>query len=327
MIAKVEPLTHPPARFADRSTTCSRIGSPTSRSGPCCGSRSAHGGSSASSSRSPSASALDPERLAEPIEALEAGAPPDLVRLGLWVGARVLLDSRPAGSSSSCRLVRRRPAVRPRALPPLTRDGRPRRDRCTRHPPAGLGPRQRRALDLLASSRPDGVSAAALAGEGVRPRRPAPARAPRAGRASPARELRSPAALDVDRAPPTARSPLSAEQRSRDRADHRRARRRRRSELLLSTVSPVRARPRSTSRRPRPRSSAGAGRSPRPGDRPDAAGGPAGFSPRFTERVAVLHSGLGAGERRDQWHRLRAGEARSASARARRSSLRSPPSG
>ena len=30
-------------------------------------------------------SELPPERLAEPIEALEAGAPPELVRLGLWV--------------------------------------------------------------------------------------------------------------------------------------------------------------------------------------------------------------------------------------------------
>src|SRR6476659_11505321 len=30
-------------------------------------------------------SELPPERLAEPIEALEAGTPPELVRLGLWV--------------------------------------------------------------------------------------------------------------------------------------------------------------------------------------------------------------------------------------------------
>ena len=31
---------------------------------------------------------LPPERLAEPIEALEAGATPELVRLGLWVAER-----------------------------------------------------------------------------------------------------------------------------------------------------------------------------------------------------------------------------------------------
>ncbi|HEX2128904.1 MAG TPA: hypothetical protein VHF58_06770, partial [Solirubrobacterales bacterium] len=30
-------------------------------------------------------SSLPPERLVEPIEALEAGVPPELVRLGLWV--------------------------------------------------------------------------------------------------------------------------------------------------------------------------------------------------------------------------------------------------
>ena len=34
------------------------------------------------------------------------------------------------------------------------------------------------------------------------------------------------------------------------------------------------------------------------------------FVARFGDRVAVLHSRLRAGERRDEWHRLRAGEAR-----------------
>jgi primosomal protein N' (replication factor Y) len=34
------------------------------------------------------------------------------------------------------------------------------------------------------------------------------------------------------------------------------------------------------------------------------------FVSRFGDRVAVLHSRLGAGERRDEWHRLRDGEAR-----------------
>ena len=33
------------------------------------------------------ASELPPERLAEPIEALEAGAPPELMRLGLWIAS------------------------------------------------------------------------------------------------------------------------------------------------------------------------------------------------------------------------------------------------
>ena len=34
------------------------------------------------------------------------------------------------------------------------------------------------------------------------------------------------------------------------------------------------------------------------------------FASRFGDRVAVLHSGLGAGERRDEWQRVRRGEAR-----------------
>ena len=33
------------------------------------------------------------------------------------------------------------------------------------------------------------------------------------------------------------------------------------------------------------------------------------FADRFGDTVAVLHSKLSAGERRDEWHRLRAGEA------------------
>jgi primosomal protein N' (replication factor Y) len=43
-------------------------------------------------------SELPPERLAEPLEALEAGATPELVRLGLWV-AREYCSLPPAGSS------------------------------------------------------------------------------------------------------------------------------------------------------------------------------------------------------------------------------------
>ncbi len=38
-------------------------------------------------------SELDPERLAEPIEALEADVPPELVRLGLWTAREYVLDA------------------------------------------------------------------------------------------------------------------------------------------------------------------------------------------------------------------------------------------
>ena len=61
------------------------------------------------------ASELPPERLAEPIEALEAGAPPELVRLGLWVAARVLLDPLAGPAAGAAAGDRRRAgAARPR---------------------------------------------------------------------------------------------------------------------------------------------------------------------------------------------------------------------
>jgi primosomal protein N' (replication factor Y) len=60
-------------------------------------------------------SELPPERLAEPIEALEAGAPPELVRLGLWVArqycstpSRGLALVLPPGTGAAGRRVRER---------------------------------------------------------------------------------------------------------------------------------------------------------------------------------------------------------------------------
>ena len=76
------------------------------------------------------------------------------------------------------------------------------------------------------------------------------------------------------------------------------------------TESPAAARRRSTCARPRSRSSRVAERScscrrSRSRRRPRAAS-----SERFGDRVAVLHSKLGMGERYDEWQRLRRGEAR-----------------
>ena len=48
------------------------------------------------------------------------------------------------------------------------------------------------------------------------------------------------------------------------------------------------------------------------------------FVSRFGDRVAVLHSRLGAGERRDEWQRLRDGEARICVGPRSASSPRSP---
>ena len=47
------------------------------------------------------------------------------------------------------------------------------------------------------------------------------------------------------------------------------------------------------------------------------------FRARFGRRVAIQHSGLSAGERHDQWHRIRAARSTSSSARGRPSSRRS----
>jgi primosomal protein N' (replication factor Y) len=99
------------------------------------------------------ASELPPERLAEPLEALEAGTPPELVRLGLWVGAeygstpaRGLELVLPPGTGSGGRRVR--PKLELRAA--ITAVGRDALEREAR-----LGARQRAALESLAAL-PDG---------------------------------------------------------------------------------------------------------------------------------------------------------------------------
>ena len=129
----------------------------------------AAGGCSASSSSVAERSELPPERLAEPIEALEAGAPPELVRLGLWVAERVLLDAargawrwccRPASGPARGRGSGRRRELRAerdrRRAGPRSRDG----DR-------GSGSRQRAAL-AARSPAPASSPAAELAASGRR---------------------------------------------------------------------------------------------------------------------------------------------------------------
>ena len=76
-----------------------------------------------------------------------------------------------------------------------------------------------------------------------------------------------------------------------------------------STASPARARPRCTWRPPRRRSARGRGAIvlvPEIALTPQTV---SRFASRFGDRVALLHSRLSAGERRDEWHRLRSGEA------------------
>ena len=94
---------------------------------------------------------LDPDRLAEPLEALEAGATPELVRLGLWVAERycstpsrgLALVLPPGSGSGAPRAVRARTERRAR----ITDEG-----RAALTGEARLGDRQRAALAALAES-------------------------------------------------------------------------------------------------------------------------------------------------------------------------------
>jgi primosomal protein N' (replication factor Y) len=249
-------------------------------------------------------SELPPERLAEPIEALEAGAPPDLVGLGLWVAreycstpSRGLELALPPGTGPSGRGVAARVELRARITKQgisALRDG------------ARLGVRQRAALELLAEAAAElsagEVAAAAGAdratlrrleargmvelAEVERRRRPQVRSV-----GAPARPVRLNSAQE--RAVETIVSGFDAEPRG----------------LLLHGVTG------SGKTEVYLAAVAGAlerGRGaivlvPEIGLTPQTLGR---FRARFGERVAVLHSRLGSGERRDEWERLRSGEAR-----------------
>ncbi|MQA76423.1 MAG: hypothetical protein GEU88_19210, partial [Solirubrobacterales bacterium] len=95
-------------------------------------------------------SSLPPERLAEPIEALAAGAPAELVRLGLWVAheycstpARGLELVLPPGTAST----RGQTGARTRTVVAATEAAAE-----ALSGSSGLGPRQRLALELLTAA-------------------------------------------------------------------------------------------------------------------------------------------------------------------------------
>ncbi len=247
-------------------------------------------------------SALPPERLVEPIEALAAGVPAELVRLGLWVGreycstpARGLELVLPPGTATA----RGQTRARTESVASATAAAEPALATAT-----GLGPRQRRALELLVAE--GGATATAvLAAEGIG--RDALRRLERRGLVSlDRREVRRrPAAAAVGararrvELDPAQRAAVERIVGALDRGG---------GELLLYGVT-------------------GSGKTevylaaaeaalergrgvivlvPEIGMTPQAL---SRFTSRFGERVAVLHSRLGAGERRDEWHRLRTGEA------------------
>jgi primosomal protein N' (replication factor Y) (superfamily II helicase) len=249
-------------------------------------------------------SELPPERLAEPIEALEAGATPELVRLGIWVAreycstpSRGLALVLPPGTGAAGQRVRARHELQVEA----TAEGIAALAGAER-----LGPRQRAALEALRAGplaagdldREAGADRAAVrrleerglvrSREVERRRRPrqltvgAPARAvdllPEQNRAA----VAITAALDGD-----ARAPRELLLYGVTGSG--------KTEVYLAAAEAALAR--------------GLGAIvlvPEIGLTPQAV---ARFRAKLGDRIAVLHSALSAGERYDEWRRMRRGDA------------------
>ncbi len=247
---------------------------------------------------------IDPERLAEPLEALEAGAPADLVGLGLWVAdeycstpARGLGLVLPPGTGAGGRAVKAKTELRAR----ITAAGESAVGGSER-----LGSRQAAVLEALRDGERSGAELAAAAG------------ADRAAlRRLERRQLIETSTVALRRRPPdagmghTAAPPiLSAEQRRAaaaiiaaldGEADAPR-------EQLLHGVT---GSGKTEGSRAAVEAARGRGRGaivlvPEIGLTPQAV---ARFSGRLGDRVAVLHSAMAPGERYDEWSRLRSGEA------------------
>ena len=241
-------------------------------------------------------SELPAERLAEPIAALGGPLPPGLVDLGLWV-AREYCST----PSRGLELV----------LPPGRRQGRRRADRAAgrRSRPAGrealggserLGPKQRAALERLAAADGPGRgrsrSRLAEAARGARPgralreeevsRRPVSVAVGARGERpvlTPAQEAaldRITAGLDGEGGELLLHGVTGSGKTEVYLTATEAALERGRGVIVL--VPEIGLTPQTVSR----------------------------FEARFGDRVAVLHSGLSAGERRDEWLRVRRGEAR-----------------
>jgi primosomal protein N' (replication factor Y) len=249
-------------------------------------------------------SELAPERLAEPIEALEAGAPAELVRLGLWVareycstpsrGLRLVL---PPGTGTGGRTVRSKVELRAEILPAgeeaLSGGGR-------------LGVKQRAVLEALRAGEMSGTELAAAVGSDRQTLRRLEQRGLIATRSSRLRRAPAPSGL----AAPASCPVLLPEQQDAVDAivaslDGEAGAERSlllhgvtgsgKTEVYLAAVEAALER--------------GQGAIvlvPEIGLAPQAV---ARFRARLGDRFAVLHSALSAGERYDEWRRLRSGEA------------------
>jgi primosomal protein N' (replication factor Y) len=249
-------------------------------------------------------SALPPERLAEPIEALESGAPPELVELGLWVAreycstpSRGLQLVLPPGTGAGGRSVRSKVELRAEILPPgeAALSGGER-----------LGVRQRAVLEALRAGEMSGGELAAAVGCDRQTLRRLERRGLIATRDS--RLRRAP--VDSGLGAPASRPALLSEQERAVAA-------------ILAALDGERGAPRSQLLH----GVTGSGKTevylaaveaalergrgaivlvPEIGLAPQAV---ARFRARLGDRFAVLHSALSAGERYDEWRRLRLGEA------------------
>ncbi len=249
-------------------------------------------------------SELAPERLAEPIEALESGAPPELVRLGLWVAreycstpSRGLQLVLPPGTGTGGRTVRSKVELRAEILPAgeeaLSGGGR-------------LGVKQRAALEALRAGEMSGAELAVAVGSDRQTLRRLEQRGLVATRRS--RLRRAPALSGLTA--PVARPALLPEQERAVESivaalDGKAGGERKlllhgvtgsgKTEVYLAAVEAALER--------------GKGAIvlvPEIGLAPQAV---ARFRARLGDRFAVLHSALSAGERYDEWRRLRSGEA------------------
>ncbi len=268
-------------------------------------------------------SELAPERLAEPIEALEAGAPAELVRLGLWVAreycstpSRGLQLVLPPGTGTGGRTVRSKVELRAEILPAgeeaLSGGGR-------------LGVKQRAVLEALRAGEMSGAELAAAVGSDRQTLRRLEGRGLIATRSS--RLRRAPAGSSLN-APSDRPTLLPEQQHAVDAIAASLGGRWAENVRISDEIGP-----------PAPDSAAveapklllhgvtGSGKTevylaaveaalergrgaivlvPEIGLAPQAV---ARFRARLGDRFAVLHSALSAGERYDEWRRLRSGEA------------------
>ena len=253
---------------------------------------------------------LPPERLAEPLEALEAGATAELVGLGLWVAERYCsTPSRglalvlPPGAGTGRRPRAPKPRTERRAR--ITDEGRA----ALGDEAARLGSRQKAVLDALAAlteseelsgaelrelAGADSVVIGRLAGRGLVAQRTAEVRrAPRI--AAVGGRLDGPPRLTSDQAA-CADSLIAAldGEGSSERLLHG-VTGSGKTEVYLAAIEAALERGRTAILLV-----------PEIGLTPQTVGR---VVTRLGERVAVLHSGLSEGERFDEWRRLRSGEA------------------